>query len=570
MTATTSDTQRSFKGLVESSEYDGLFFPGAGRKKAVDSLLHFARYGSMLLFLRGCEGSGRSAVLGEFAKAVDRDTQVIKIDTQTDNLLPFIADEVDRLAVEINKLVEQVAALDVEGAASSHVDPQDLSGNSGAESSESASARISRHLKRLAARGRRLVAVFDDAITFTDEELASLIRLAEKNDGIFKLIFSGEEVLASRISDLSERQTVLVNFIDLPVFSTKEGLAYIKYWLEAANFENATPYKEQQVETALKRSEGNLNQFHRILSDTPMSEARESRSPMLPFPHLVAAFGLLLAIVLLWLFSGEAHDNREDVDPIVLTKVEDIPPQSSGVVDDAKNSEANDAVLADQINVNDQASKKTAKEVLAEANGYASKEETAKAGVAIVLSDEEAAQQGSQRDGEQAGSAIISDEAAERAAEAAKEAREKVATKEVAGQNLETGSGSTESGTTAKALTTASQGANLSKAPSARAQAVHDRLLGWPETGYALQVFGTHNTARAEQMVKDYFGRADLVFYETRHNDKPWFVVITGPFTGSEAARNGISELPDGLRGLRPWPRNIASIHRDIRRYHGR
>ncbi|NNC55257.1 MAG: hypothetical protein HKO07_06020, partial [Pseudomonadales bacterium] len=98
-------------------------------------------------------------------------------------------------------------------------------------------------------------------------------------------------------------------------------------------------------------------------------------------------------------------------------------------------------------------------------------------------------------------------------------------------------------------------------------QKVFKRLQAWPDEGYALQVFGTHNEARATRLVEQYFGEADLLFYETRHNGKPWFVVINGPYSGRQSARESISGLPESLRRLRPWPRNVASIKGDILRF---
>jgi septal ring-binding cell division protein DamX len=96
---------------------------------------------------------------------------------------------------------------------------------------------------------------------------------------------------------------------------------------------------------------------------------------------------------------------------------------------------------------------------------------------------------------------------------------------------------------------------------------VNLRLQAWSNEGYALQIFGTHNEQRAKKLVEEYFGEADLLFYETRHNGKPWFVVINGPYSGRQTAQESIATLPESLRRLRPWPRNIASIKADISRY---
>ena len=38
---------------------NGLFFPGAGRQQAVQTILHYSRYGSTPVFLTGAAGSGK-------------------------------------------------------------------------------------------------------------------------------------------------------------------------------------------------------------------------------------------------------------------------------------------------------------------------------------------------------------------------------------------------------------------------------------------------------------------------------------------------------------------------------
>ncbi|NNM12621.1 MAG: hypothetical protein HKO60_11930, partial [Pseudomonadales bacterium] len=39
------------------------------------------------------------------------------------------------------------------------------------------------------------------------------------------------------------------------------------------------------------------------------------------------------------------------------------------------------------------------------------------------------------------------------------------------------------------------------------------------------------------------------------------------PYTGRQSAKESISSLPESLRRLRPWPRNVASIKGDILRF---
>ena len=92
-------------------------------------------------------------------------------------------------------------------------------------------------------------------------------------------------------------------------------------------------------------------------------------------------------------------------------------------------------------------------------------------------------------------------------------------------------------------------------------------IADWPDTGYALQIFGTHNPKRAQQLVEQYAKQLSLFVYETRYSGKAWFVVVSGPYIGRDEAKQAIQDLAPGLQRLRPWPRNIASIQSDIQRF---
>ena len=95
----------------------------------------------------------------------------------------------------------------------------------------------------------------------------------------------------------------------------------------------------------------------------------------------------------------------------------------------------------------------------------------------------------------------------------------------------------------------------------------HLTIADWPDTGYALQIFGTHNSKSAKLLVERFAKQSSLFIYETRYSGKTWFVVISGPYTGRDEAKKAIQDLVPELQRLRPWPRNIASIQSDIQRF---
>ena len=91
------------------------------------------------------------------------------------------------------------------------------------------------------------------------------------------------------------------------------------------------------------------------------------------------------------------------------------------------------------------------------------------------------------------------------------------------------------------------------------------RLLAYPETNYLLQLIGLVEEARAREIVKRYVNRMPVTYFETRLKGKPWFVVVTGPYSDKAAALAGVKVLPAELQRQRPWARSVAGVQKDIR-----
>lgn len=520
------DGFEDFSEIIDLPGEDGLFFPAAGRQKAVESLRHFAEYGSMLLFLRGAAGSGRTTVLDRFALTVDSDTQVVGASASDGDIIASLAQKVDQLSFEFDQLAEKLATVDVHSEGGLEGEGSERAPSNSEENDWVLSPRLAltNYLRRTSARGRRLIAVLDDCQAMNDEDLTILVELAEQFEGVFKLVFSGDDALADRVGDYSEREAILINFIDLPEFTLEDAEAYVDYRLQAAGYAEFNPFRREQIANALQRSEGSIPKFHQLLSDIPIKPTAPIKTPLIPLPHLLASL-LLLALIGVLLFLDDDTSIEDEPTPIVLQKLEPKLEEASPQPAEAANTEIEaEAPPAEEIS-------DTERSVIVDA-------EPEKTAAAVIV----AARQADPQENNDVDVVLDSADAA----------IDEQGAKESLPEALP-----------ADVLPSTSDSSGV--APSS----THKRLLAWPETGYALQVFGTHNQARAEELVANYFGQADLLFYETRHNGKAWFVVITGPYSGSQAARRGIADLPDGLRGLRPWPRNIASIHRDIRRYHG-
>ena len=91
-----------------------------------------------------------------------------------------------------------------------------------------------------------------------------------------------------------------------------------------------------------------------------------------------------------------------------------------------------------------------------------------------------------------------------------------------------------------------------------------ERILALPANQFTLQVLGASSRANVEQFVQRHAASA-LLWYETRNNGNPWFVVIQGAYTSRESARSALPGLPAELRDQQPWVRSLEEVQTDIR-----
>ena len=87
-----------------------------------------------------------------------------------------------------------------------------------------------------------------------------------------------------------------------------------------------------------------------------------------------------------------------------------------------------------------------------------------------------------------------------------------------------------------------------------------------PTSAYMLQLLGTVEERRARNFVKQYVGRLPITYFETRLRNKPWFVVLAGPYDDREAAVAGVGALPQKLQLQKPWVRSVVGVQTDIRK----
>lgn len=483
----------------------GLFFPGGERKKAVDTLLHFSRYGSAPLFLSAADGYGKTTILNEFARSVEADVDVVIVTVE--------------MLLSEQQMLDQI--LQAFG----------LMHQPGTEDW----VQLGEWAAEQSARDRHVVFCIDNVEHLEKEFVANLLKLAVDTEPGCKIIFAGEPDAGLLLETTVEQQGLMLNSLALCAFTRQHVAEYVAYRLRAAGYRGDFPLSDMQLQAAAMRSRGSISQLNNVLRDmliAGIDPEKAATSPRFPASNLILAAAL--AGVTLY-FGWQGLDRRAEpvVGPITLEAVDSLPETAS--VKDSHQSHDTEAVATEPV-----------REV--------SLESTSLAG--------ENSQAVSENKVESTGSALAEMSASVAIASTAGSVRpgtdEQIVVSSVE-QQVALQQDTVRRGQPG----TNSQNKEAVKAVSP----VHQRLQTWPDLGYALQVFGTHNAQRARKLVEQYYGETDLLFYETRHNGKPWYVVINGPYTGRQAAQENIRQLPDGLQRLRPWPRNIASIKSDIERY---
>ena len=511
----------------------GLFFAGGGRKEAVESLLHYSRYGSTPVFLTGHIGCGKSTTLKALISELESDVDVA--------VVPAL------LMVTPSQFFIAIAG--GFGAESMIDNVMDLAG---------ITQQLLALFKDNAISDRQSFLCIDNIQDLPADVVHALFELLALADGDLGVLLVGEQTATAMLEAAAEQSDLLLNRIELPTFDQQDVSAYVKYRLDAVGYGGEFPLSEMQLQALTYRSQGSLTQIHSVARSmliAGMDNVKAERSPF-PVTHLLALIFLTLLIVIGWRHEKSAEVIVEP-EPIVLEPAASTPVKSLSVKSSSVKPQAVDGLneTSEAAATNSQPIVLAVSDVVVEASNVTASTPDDKTVAQVKAALNALASNSLEVAASNVPSDVPrdSDEVARKPALLTPPAVIAVAT--------------SQAETVGTSEVSVLEGDTEVEPVEVKTHSAHKRLMAWPQVGYALQIFGTHNARRAKQLVEQYFGEADLLFYETRHNGRAWYVVVNGPYTGREAAKLSIEQLPEGLQRLRPWPRNIASIQADIRRF---
>ena len=91
------------------------------------------------------------------------------------------------------------------------------------------------------------------------------------------------------------------------------------------------------------------------------------------------------------------------------------------------------------------------------------------------------------------------------------------------------------------------------------------RLLEESPENFAVQLVASHSEANISEFVAKLAADQSAGYFETRFQDKPWFVAVLAAFDSRDQATQAIASIPAGLRTNEPWIRSMAGIQTGIR-----
>jgi len=91
-------------------------------------------------------------------------------------------------------------------------------------------------------------------------------------------------------------------------------------------------------------------------------------------------------------------------------------------------------------------------------------------------------------------------------------------------------------------------------------------LLGWPASGYTLQMLGARSEESAKNFIRSQADSTNFYHFSTVYKGLPWHVVVYGRYANRDIANAAIRKLPASLRKVKPWARSVKGVQIDIRK----
>ncbi|MDY6919636.1 MAG: SPOR domain-containing protein [Pseudomonadota bacterium] len=497
---------------------EGLFFPGAGRGEVLEALRHMLRYGPSLLLLYGYQGVGKHFLADRLLAGLDPelfDTAVVDADvlmSPATLMAPLQQAWLAPQAFTLENLQQQVVTC----ASAADTDSRTLLlvVRFGQLLDQGSVEALSVMLASAAGLPLKVLLILDAP---APEELEALDPLLEQMPDHFR--------------------------VGLDPFTRDQTREYLAYRLRTAGL-GELRFSDGQVEHIFNLSLGNAQRINRVAAEVleqalPRVRQRQAK-PALPWMHLVALAGVALLLLVLWLTRNGGEPAPMAVPSTAeLATTESVPaagPAQSRAAEGSSDTGVSSA-----------------------------KASAAAAGQSAANARPDAPRQAPTAPVSTAGNTAAASDPAQPASASTSEA-----TPAADSASRPATPATTAAAPEPTAAVKPVAAANRERAPSppvtaaSSASAREDWLRSLPSEHYAIQLLGAREKATVEAFLGTYPSVQNLVYYRTRRNGAPWYVVVQASFPDYDAARAAVAKLPQKLQKQGPWIRKVEAIQKDL------
>ncbi len=507
--------------------HNDYFYAHGMRRQILDQVLHFGRFSDQAVLLLGSTGVGTSSILGVVLDQLEPVMDFCSID----------AEEISSPEQILETLAEQMQLGSGESAASLLASLRQQQGLGEVEP---------------------LLIAVDQAHFMGLEGLGLLQYLYEHAEGIIHLLLVGEyqvEQLVRLVGLAPDQYKVL----EIEPLTAEETGEYLLGLLQSVGYGGEQPLNRDQLAVLVERTGGNIAEIKRVAPTLLSSDSKAERRGVdlpLPITHIAAIAVLVVVILVSYVF--QSSDERKDV---VITSAEStavVNRQENTLVADDSSEKPEPILLSEPSESNPE----SVTEVEVVALDKEADRDNKEAELEIVdRADEVGASE--QLAPEEKPTPLQIDQAEE-----AETVEQQVVQTQTVQEPIVTSPVELTPEPETKPEVEEAEIAAVIEEPAPVSNplpAREQKLLGYPASGYMLQLLGTVEERRIQEFSRQHQGLLQIIYFETRYKDKPWFVAVVGPYSDRNAAVAGIRDLPQALQRQKPWARSLQSIHQDIR-----
>ena len=479
------------------------FFAGGNRQQLLDRIIERSLYGNTIVTVTGCLGSGKTTLARNFCNSFTEEAVCVLVPAT------LFMNQSQFLDAVIRQLPLQAAT---------------------ASNPDCIIEQICEFAGGLDLEARALILIIDDAHELSTEVFELVVLLLDRSvDSSAHALLLGESQLIGMLhSSIPSASLDSLAMFELEALGSEETLEYIRFKLANAGFHQQLSIPGGVLGGIHNASNGMPGTINALMTDALATEfAKEnSESDRSRLYSYAVRYWVVAVVLALMMFSAV----------IVWDSAELIDVETAAIVASSGNR---------QIQI------PLATEILQPA--FATNSNSKSRAPQGIQTDSIVAIAGDWPRSERKGSAIQA---------SAGDVSARSVPVRPATEN--------DSPITAVAATTRSNfapAADTSSAPtSLNFSEFEQELLSYPAGDYTVQLLGSHTEASVQQFVAAKQFATRHGYFETQHQNRPWYVVVLGHYENRHAATRAIQNLPESLRSLQPWVRNMDDIQADIRR----